>query len=350
MVDRGAVKIGNPCRLCQQGKPLGLWGLCNLCTQGESKVESLAVVVRSRTEPERIHTVVARPTATVVQVFIVGVVGGPPRSRNTRHGLTRIVHPTDDISHDIGRPSGHVRVQRTLDAQHGLDVPTNVRLADIAGCQQTILFRRSLKLRVGRVHNVTDTLQIELVATSVANAEQLTGSGTMGRSEGISTYHANRSEPDPNRGRAIVRVTEQKKLGNLVTGHDFGSVAVQLRQHPNLSPTVERSGSVERNLARVDERLKPIERGTVLERLVSGADNTQNTAVSLTNGRASRNALAVSSKQVLQTDSPVQTGGDDSIANGGGRLQPIAQTVPRGFLDVKHAFDCVSHDANSCEG
>lgn len=315
--------------------------------QGESKVESLAVVGGTRTEPQAIHAVVGGATTRVVQVLVVGVVSSPPRSRHARHGLERAVHATDNIGHDVGRAGGQVGIDRTLDPQQHLDILAQVARVDLATGEDAVLICGRLELRVRRVHDLAHLFQIALAVASVTDAEQFAHTGAVSSREGVRTDHANRGEADANGRSAVVAVGQQQKLAHLVAVDDLRVVAVQLREHPDLATLVERTGGMQVHLVAIHERLEPVERGTVLERDVARADHAQNRAVRLTNGRTSRNALTARREKVAQTDRPIQTGSDDRLTDGRGRLQALAQTVPRGFLHVEHGFDGVSHDRAS---
>ena len=317
-----------------------------LGAQGKSEVEGLAVVSRTRAKPQTIHAVVGGTATRVVQVFVVGVVCCPPRTIHAGKGLERRFHATDNVGHDIRRAGGQVSIDRTLDTQQHLDILAQVARVDLPAREHAVLIRSRFKLSVRGVHDLSHLFQIALAVASVTNPEQLAHTGAMGRSEGIRTDHADRGEADADSRCTIVRVAQEEKLAHLVAVHDLRAVAVEFRQHPDLLPTVERAGSVKVHLVRVDERLEPIERGGVLERHVAGTDHAQNRTVTLTNRSTSRNALAAPGEQITQTDRPVEPGSEDSLTDGRSRLQTLTQTVPRGFLDVEHGFDSVSHSRN----
>lgn len=313
--------------------------------QGQSGVESELIKVGIVPQPEVIETAICRISLFVVKVLGDTIVSIPPSS--TIVSQTCFGHLHDFVNGVLHAGRKFIRFL-VFNFQDNLNIPLQVGLVNVAATgKPLILFSGRIKLRVNRIHRIANVFQRLHNVTLVANTNQFASLIAMGHRKGVGTNNADGGKSNTHGQQSIVSIAQHDELADFVILANGDVIAIHLAKHPNTGTFKQAPCRVQFRLTRVDERLEKIESFDVLQRLILRTNFADNTLVGRTHDRPRLHGESRHRNGIVQLSFPIQAREFDTFGNRRGILNDGPQTMPRGFANGKHIFDCCGHCTSS---
>ena len=167
----------------------------------------------------------------------------------------------------------------------------------------------------------------------VFHSDQLACIGTMSKGERIRTNDPHRREPDTDCQGTIMAVGKKDELFHIVAWSNHQRVTIHLGKYPNSAAFTEAASRVQGRFLCRKEGLEPGEGVTILEDVIPGAYNTEDTLVCLASDATVGDlSLRVTRDQRDQFNVPIQPRLDASslpIVQIGRFRSGVSQAMPK---------------------